>query len=313
MGENFKLKWNDHHSIFFSTAEELCMEDNLTDITLSCGKQEFSAHKLVLSICSTYFKDLFAPRQNQKGNSKYLHRPASQAAIVYLKDVKPSHMELLLNFMYRGEIHVQEEELMDLLTTAKGLQIRGLSESELGEEESNHPSTIPKNKTAEASSPLKTKKNKAVKRPSKESQQPSTSKKIKEESVCESPDLSTENLATDDFAPDDHDPMEENQPEEDLTNFQEENVDEMSYDQTDLVQPEVQIWTSKAGNASCPFCPGKTFANKGNLKRHMLIHTGERPHKCPNCDLGFTENSKLKRHIKTCIGDSKLNLPQSKG
>merc|ERR1719195_703008 len=255
------------------------MEDNLTDITLSCGKQEFSAHKLVLSICSTY-----------------------------LKDVKPSHMELLLNFMYRGEIHVQEEELMDLLTTAKGLQIRGLSESELGEEESNHPSTIPKNKTAEASSPLKTKKNKAVKRPSKESQQPSTSKKIKEESVCESPDLSTENLATDDFAPDDHDPMEENQPEEDLTNFQEENVDEMSYDQTDLVQPEVQIWTSKAGNASCPFCPGKTFANKGNLKRHMLIHTGERPHKCPNCDLGFTENSKLKRHIKTCIGDSKLNL-----
>ena len=72
MGENFKLKWNDHHSIFFSTAEELCMEDNLTDITLSCGKQEFSAHKLVLSICSTYFKDLFAPRQNQKGNSKYL-------------------------------------------------------------------------------------------------------------------------------------------------------------------------------------------------------------------------------------------------
>merc|ERR1712150_152098 len=92
MGENFRLKWNDHHSIFFSTAEELCMEDHLTDITLSCGKQEFSAHKLVLSICSTYFKDLFAPRQNQKGNSKYHHRPASQAAIVYLKDVKPSHM-----------------------------------------------------------------------------------------------------------------------------------------------------------------------------------------------------------------------------
>ena len=238
MGENFKLKWNDHHSIFFSTAEELCMEDNLTDITLSCGKQEFSAHKLVLSICSTYFKDLFAPRQNQKGNSKY-HRPASQAAIVYLKDVKPSHMELLLNFMYRGEIHVQEDELMELLTTAKGLQIRGLSESDIGEEESNHPSitAIPKNKTAEASSPLKTKKNKAVKRPSKEAQQPSTSKKIKEEAIPESPDLSTENAATENYTPDDQDLMEET--EEDQTQFQEENVDEMSYDQTDLVQPEV--------------------------------------------------------------------------
>ena len=238
MGENFRLKWNDHHSIFFSTAEELCMEDHLTDITLSCGKQEFSAHKLVLSICSTYFKDLFAPRQNRKGNSKY-HRPASQAAIVYLKDVKPSHMELLLNFMYRGEIHVEEEELMDLLATAKGLQIRGLSESDTGEEESNHRpiSTIPKIQPEPTSSST-TKRNKAVKRPSKESQQqPSTSKKIKEEAIPESPDLSTENAATENFTPDDQDLMEET--EEDQTQFQEENVDEMSYDQTDLVQPEV--------------------------------------------------------------------------
>ena len=142
--------------------------------------------------------------------------------------------------MYRGEIHVEEEELMELLATAKGLQIRGLSESDTGEEESNHRpiSAIPKIQP-EPTSSATTKRNKAVKRPSKESQQPSTSKKIKEESVCESPDLSTENLATDDFAPDDHDLMEENQPEEDLTHFQEENVDEMSYDQTDLVQPEV--------------------------------------------------------------------------
>ena len=120
MGENFKLKWNDHHSIFFSTAESLCQGDHLTDVTLSCGKKEFSAHKLVLSICSQYFYELFKPKQN---------RPANQAAIVYLKDVSPSHMELLLNFMYRGEINVEEEELMTLLNTARGLQIRGLSDN----------------------------------------------------------------------------------------------------------------------------------------------------------------------------------------
>lgn len=123
MGENFQLRWNDHHSIFFSTAEALCQGDHLTDVTLSCGKREFSAHKLVLSICSTYFSELFAPKPQQK------NRPGNQAAIVYLKDVNPRHMELLLNFMYRGEINVGEEEIMELLNTAKGLQIRGLSES----------------------------------------------------------------------------------------------------------------------------------------------------------------------------------------
>ena len=31
----------------------------------------------------------------------------SRHAIVYLKDVDPRHMELLLSYMYRGEINVQ--------------------------------------------------------------------------------------------------------------------------------------------------------------------------------------------------------------
>ena len=46
------------------------------------------------------------------------------------KDVNPDHMELLLNFMYRGEISVAEIELMDLIDTAKGLTIHGLSEED---------------------------------------------------------------------------------------------------------------------------------------------------------------------------------------
>ena len=38
-------------------------------------------------------------------------------------------MELLLSYMYRGEINVEESELVGLLATAKGLQIKGLTES----------------------------------------------------------------------------------------------------------------------------------------------------------------------------------------
>merc|ERR1712018_724982 len=113
MGENFKLRWNDHHSIFFRTAESLCRDDHLTDITLSCGKKEFSAHKLVLSVCSSYFKDLFTPKESAK------NRPANSAAIVYMKDVKPDHMELLLNFMYRGEINIDETNLWIYLLPPK--------------------------------------------------------------------------------------------------------------------------------------------------------------------------------------------------
>jgi len=116
--ENFCLKWNDHHSTFFSSAESLCSNQNLTDVVLSAGGKQFQAHKLVLSICSSYFKDLFS-------SSSLMTR--DKAAVVFLKDVEPMHLELILNYMYRGEVNVPEIELMSLLNTAKGLQIKGLS------------------------------------------------------------------------------------------------------------------------------------------------------------------------------------------
>merc|ERR1712226_284356 len=101
MGEDFRLKWNDHHNVFFSSAEQLCHGDHLTDVTLSCGTKEFSAHKLVLSICSAYFNQLFSPRPEGQQGRQRSRRPADSAAIVYLKDVDSKHMELLLNYMYR--------------------------------------------------------------------------------------------------------------------------------------------------------------------------------------------------------------------
>ena len=104
---------------FDSSAEQLCRGETLTDVILSCGGREFSAHRLVLSVCSSYFHGLFSQRRST----------LAQESIVYLKDVDPRHMELLLSYMYRGEINVQESDLYALLTTAKGLQIRGLTDA----------------------------------------------------------------------------------------------------------------------------------------------------------------------------------------
>ena len=118
-GDDFCLKWNDHHTTFFNSAEQLCRGETLTDVILSCGGREFFAHRLVLSVCSSYFHGLFSQRRSHLAGE----------SIVYLKDVDPRHMELLLSYMYRGEINVQESDLYSLLTTAKGLQIRGLTEA----------------------------------------------------------------------------------------------------------------------------------------------------------------------------------------
>jgi hypothetical protein len=94
MSEELLLKWNDHHNLFFVGAEELCESEEYTDVTLAAGTKFFPAHKLVLSICSPYFKQLF----------KHLGKEKS---VIFLKDVDPSHLDLLLQYMYKGEIKVQ--------------------------------------------------------------------------------------------------------------------------------------------------------------------------------------------------------------
>lgn len=114
--EEFLLKWNDHHASFFTIVEDLCRTEQLCDVTLACGGQVFETHKLILSVCSPYFRTLLNSRPDKH-------------PIVYLKDVNPKHLEQLLSYMYRGEINVLQEDLGPLIETARGLQIKGLADA----------------------------------------------------------------------------------------------------------------------------------------------------------------------------------------
>ena len=49
---------------------------------------------------------------------------------------------------------------------------------------------------------------------------------------------------------------------------------------------------------ACPYCP-RIMIRRVEIERHILIHTGERPHKCPYCPYASNQKSALKKHIKT--------------
>ena len=139
-GEEFSLKWNDHSKVFFAGAEDLAEKQEFTDVTLAAGGKLITAHKMVLSICSPFFQRLF----------KQLGTVGPEKTVVYLKDVQPRHLDLLIQYMYRGEIKVevrqpsvqcgdldqnsqtptfQEKELVTILNTAQSLEIRGLTDT----------------------------------------------------------------------------------------------------------------------------------------------------------------------------------------
>ena len=113
--EEYILQWNDHKYNFFSlAADDLFRSEELTDVTVCCGDQLFDAHKLILSVCSPYFRTM-------------LGRAKNQHPIVFLKDVKACDFERLLHFMYYGEVRIPNNDLESLIQTAKSLKIKGLA------------------------------------------------------------------------------------------------------------------------------------------------------------------------------------------
>uniref|UniRef100_A0A182R1Q7 BTB domain-containing protein n=1 Tax=Anopheles funestus TaxID=62324 RepID=A0A182R1Q7_ANOFN len=125
--QTLSLRWNDFPSHIASAFESLLYKEDLVDVTIYCEGRKIRAHKILLSACSSYFKDIF--KENP-----------SQHPIIIFKNVNYTDMYNLIKFMYKGEVQVPQESLASLLQTAKKLSVRGLSVPDV--EEQKLPTTI---------------------------------------------------------------------------------------------------------------------------------------------------------------------------
>jgi len=56
--QQYSLRWNDFQSSILSSVRQLRDVEDFVDVTLACDSCSFTAHKIVLSACSPYFRNL---------------------------------------------------------------------------------------------------------------------------------------------------------------------------------------------------------------------------------------------------------------
>ena len=96
-------------------------------------------------------------------------------AVVFLKDVKFDHLQALVDYMYRGEVNVSQDQLAAFLNTAEALKIKGLAD---GDRDRKNEKKIIERANARSSSPSGVSRpTKRVRKQSKEDSSPPSAEK----------------------------------------------------------------------------------------------------------------------------------------
>jgi len=113
--EKYNLHWHTYSDRLRDMLYNLRKSEYLTDVTLVCDDQrQFKAHKLVLSACSTVFKNI-------------IDNLPLNCSVIYLRGIQHQEIESILEFMYLGVATFYQERMKEFLNVAKNLGIREIS------------------------------------------------------------------------------------------------------------------------------------------------------------------------------------------
>lgn len=112
----FSLRWNNYVTHVTEAFNVLRFENDLVDVTLCCDGGKIKAHKMLLSACSNYFRQIF--KEN----------PCQHPVIIF-RNFKYEDLNAIINFMYHGEVNIFQEQLESFLITAEFLEVKGLTDN----------------------------------------------------------------------------------------------------------------------------------------------------------------------------------------
>ncbi|XP_017048236.1 modifier of mdg4 isoform X2 [Drosophila ficusphila] len=115
--QQYSLRWNNYLRHLTYSLDNHRLNDDFVDVSLCVDGRRIKAHKVVLSSCSSYFKEIF--KEN----------PHPHPVIIF-KFIKFEDLNSIIEFMYQGEVNVQQEALQSFLQTAELLAVQGLTAEE---------------------------------------------------------------------------------------------------------------------------------------------------------------------------------------
>ena len=117
--DKFCLKWNDYEKNLGTAFNDLREQKELFNVSLiSEDGSQVEAHKVVLSACSPFFRNIITR------NARHPH------PLLFLKGVRHRDLVSLLDFMYRGHVNIAQEDLSTFLSVAEELKVKGLTQDQ---------------------------------------------------------------------------------------------------------------------------------------------------------------------------------------
>lgn len=107
------IKWNKYGKVYRQAFRNFQAGGLFTDVSLVAEGKQIDCHKLVLCAGSEYFLEVLQKETN-------LH------PVILMHKTPFWQLDLLVKYLYKGDILVRQEQLAPLLKTAEQLGIRGL-------------------------------------------------------------------------------------------------------------------------------------------------------------------------------------------
>ncbi|XP_047987470.1 protein abrupt-like [Leguminivora glycinivorella] len=286
------LRWNNYVSHVTEAFNVLRFENDLVDVTLCCDGGKIKAHKMLLSACSNYFRQVFK------------ETPCQHPVIIF-RNVKFEDLNAIVNFMYHGEVNILQEQLESFLMTAELLEVKGLTDN-ADDEPSKALFRITDNTSLDLSA-----KSRFTEELPVQNEEPinlATMQTVREVYIPQVtpiriiPEPEVENEVQEKIKPDETLSVQQKFGQTSSEDMQVDNQSTSAEDLSDKNSSE-----SDLAKFRCQLCP-KGFKHPTSLTLHKDSHAGKT--QCPVCHRSFSRSYDMRSHLQRIHQGKQLTIKE---